>query len=184
VPYLELLKNHIDITRLPFSDRDSRLLIFQTPGQSRLYVKVADRMTGIEPGIESYLKRPPLINDISLVDGHREPLDFEVSSTPYQLTFHTRAGDFALAFQDLQTLSWRIPPGVKAGLRFHVSPQYWRQTQAGGTFKSIRNVTYYANGQVVHNQITPIETRRPGEAETGRQFPDSPRHPVPASPRA
>ncbi len=58
MPYLELLKNHIDITRLPFSDRDSRLLVFQTPGQSRLYVKVADRMTGIEPGIESYLKCP------------------------------------------------------------------------------------------------------------------------------
>ncbi len=59
MPYLELLKNHIDITQIPFSDRDSRLLIFQMPGQSRLYVKLADRLTGIEPGIESYLTRPP-----------------------------------------------------------------------------------------------------------------------------
>jgi putative isomerase len=157
LPYLELLKDRIDITRLPFSDRDSRLLIFQTSGQSRLYVKVADRMTGIEPGIESYLTRPPLINDLCLVDGRGTPLEFEVSSTPYQLAFHTRLGDFGLAFQDIQTLSWLIPPGARAGLRFHVSPQYWQQTQAGGTFKSIRNVTYYANGQIVHNQITPEE---------------------------
>ncbi len=157
MPYLDLLKNHIDITHLPFSDRDSRLLVFQTPGQSRLYVKLADRLTGIEPGIESYRTRPPFIKDVCLVDGYGVPLAFQVASTPYQLTFHTRLGDFALAFQDQRTLSWRIPPGVRAGLSFHVSPQYWAQTLDGGTFKSVRNVTYHANGKIVHNQITPEE---------------------------
>jgi len=155
LPYLELLKNHIDITRLPFSDRGSRLLIFKTPSQSRLYIKLAERLTRIEPGIESYLQRPPFIEDICLVDGDGTPLDFEVTSTPYLLTFHTQVGNFSLVFQDHCTLSWHMPTNVKAGLRFHVSPQYWQRTKEGGTFKSIRNVAYHSNAKIIHNKITP-----------------------------
>lgn len=155
MPYLDLLKNHIDISKLPFSDRGSRLLVFQAPGQSRLYVKLAERLTGLESDLEAYLKRPPFIKDICLVDGQNKPLEFTVMATPYQLTFHTGLGDFGLVFQDRRTLSWKIPPRVNAGLRFHVLPQYWQKTEEGGTFKSIRNVTYTTNGKVVHNQIVP-----------------------------
>ena len=32
-PYLDLLENYIDITRVPFSDRGSRLLVFKHPEQ-------------------------------------------------------------------------------------------------------------------------------------------------------
>jgi putative isomerase len=45
LPYIELMKDRIDITKLPFSDRGSRLLIFQESGKSRLYVKLAERLT-------------------------------------------------------------------------------------------------------------------------------------------
>jgi putative isomerase len=155
MPYLELLKNHIDISRVPFSDRGSRLLIFKTAGQSSLYLKLAERLTGIEPGLESYRHRPPLMRDIRLVDEHAEPLDFEVAATPYQLTFHTRIGDFGLVFQDKRTLSWNLPAGVKAGLHFHVSPQHWQKSQDGGAFKSIRNVAYQTNGHIEQNEIIP-----------------------------
>ncbi len=50
MPYLELLNNKIDITKVTFSDRDSRSLIFKTPRQNWLYIKVADRLTGIGQG--------------------------------------------------------------------------------------------------------------------------------------
>ena len=155
MPYLDLLKNHIDITKLPFSDRGSRLLIFQTPGQSRLFLKLAERLTEIEAGIESYLSRPPFIQDICLVDGKGAPLEFTVTTTPYRLTFHTQIGDFGLVFQDRRTLSWSLPSRIKSGLRFHVSPQFWQRTTDGGAFKFIRNVTYQTNGKVVQNRITP-----------------------------
>jgi putative isomerase len=155
LPYLDLLTNHIDIAKLPFSDRGSRLLIFQTPGQNRLYLKLAERLTEMEPGFEAYLNRPPFIKEICLVDEQSTPLDFTITATPYLLTFHTRVGDFGLAFQDRRTLSWSIPPHVKAGLHFHVSPQHWQKTTDGGTFQSVRNVTYQSNGKIVHNQITP-----------------------------
>jgi putative isomerase len=155
LPYIELMKDRIDITKLPFSDRGSRLLIFQESGKSRLYVKLAERLTGVEPGAESYLHRPPFIKEICLIDEGGIPLDFQITSTPYLLTLHTQVGDFGLVFQDRRTLSWRIPSSVKAGLRFHVSPQYWHKTQEGGTFKSIRNVSYQTNGKIIRNQITP-----------------------------
>ena len=155
MPYLELLENQIDITKLPFSDRGSRLMVFQIPGQSHLYVKLAERLTGIEPGPESYLKRPPFIQNIIFIDGDGEPLDFTVTTTPYMLTFHTQIGDFGLVFQDRRTLSLKVPPNVKAGMRFHVSPQHWQKTSDGGTFKSVRNVTYQTNGKIAYNRISP-----------------------------
>jgi len=58
-PHLDLLRNHIDITRVPFSDRGSRLLVFKYPNTDRLYVKLAERLTAIQPGLETYRFRPP-----------------------------------------------------------------------------------------------------------------------------
>ena len=155
MPYIELLKNHIDITHIPFSDRGSRLLVFKSKNKSRLYVKLAERLTGIEPNIEAYLQRPPFITDISLIDEHGTPLDFELTTTPWCLTFQTKIGEFALVFQDRRTLAWRTPPSSTAGLRFHVSPQYWHKNDIGGTFKAIRNVTYHTNGEIQRNKIKP-----------------------------
>jgi putative isomerase len=154
-PYLNLLRNHIDITRVPFSDRGSRLLVFQIPDQSRLLVKLAERLTELQPDIEAYLRRPPFIRDLCLVDEAGETLEFEVETSPHILYFRTRLGDFGLTFQDSQTLAFGLPPRVTAGLRFHVSPQYWEQTEHGGVFKSVRNLAYASNGETVRNQITP-----------------------------
>jgi len=153
--YLSLLRNHIDITRVPFSDRGSRLLVFQKPGQSQLLVKLAERLTQVHPDIEAYLRRPPFIRDLCLVDGEGEVLEFEVETSPPTLYFRTRLGDFGLAFQDRQTLTFGLPPQVTAGLRFHVSPQYWEKTEQGGGFRAVRNLTYACNGEAIHNRITP-----------------------------
>jgi glycogen debranching enzyme len=156
-PYLNLLRNHIDITRVPFSDRGSRLLINQKPGESRLVVKLAERLTGLDPDIEAYLNRPPFIRDLSLIDEFGEVLDFDLIARPHVLYFHTRLGEFALVFQDRRTLSFGIPPQTTAGICFFASPQYWRKNDFGGTFKAVRNLTYASNGEIVNNQISPSE---------------------------
>lgn len=155
--YLNLLRNHIDITRVPFSDRGSRLLVFQEAGASRLLVKLAERLTGLEPDIEAYLRRPPFIRDITLLDAAGQALEFEVTTQPQVVYFRTRLGEFGLVYQDRRTLSFGLPPDETAGVCFHVSPQYWQRTQQGGMFKSVRNVTYTSNCSVIHNKITPEE---------------------------
>jgi putative isomerase len=152
---LELLKNHIDLTRVPFSDRGSRLLVFQTAGASSLLVKLAERLTSIQPDIEAYLHRPPFLSSLCLLDDQREPLEFSVTTYPHLVIFHTRIGDFCLAFQGEQILSFGMPDGMMAGIRFHVAPQYWEQNEIGGMFRSVRNLTYTTNGQIALNFIRP-----------------------------
>ncbi len=156
-PYLSLLRNHIDITRVPFSDRGSRLLIFQETQASKLFIKLAERLTTITPDIEAYLRRPPFINDLVLIDENRDPLEFEAMTRPNVIYFRTTLGDFGLVFQDVRTISFGMPHGIVAGIRFHVSPQFWERTDQGGVFKSVRNVTYHTNGDVVRNEIRPEE---------------------------
>jgi glycogen debranching enzyme len=69
--------------------------------------------------------------------------------------FNTELGDFGLTFLDDQTLAFGLPPGKTVGIKFHVSPQFWKTTEQGGEFKSIRNLSYDTNGEIVENQIFP-----------------------------
>ncbi|MBN1219989.1 MAG: hypothetical protein JXM69_13765 [Anaerolineae bacterium] len=153
-PYLNLLRNQIDITRVPFSDRGSRLLVLQASGQNQLLVKLAERLTNLQPDIEAYLRRPPLIRDLCLIDEKGEMLAFEIESYPHVLYLRTRLGDFSLTFQDTRTLSFGLPSQVTAGIKLHVSPQFCGETSTGGVFKSVRNVAYASNGKIIRNQIS------------------------------
>ena len=154
-PHLNLLRNRLDFSRVPFSDRGSRLLVFQVPDESRMLVKLAERLTSVEPGIEAYLRRPPFIRELGFIDENEDPLEFEVVTYPHILYFKTRLGDFGLTFQDSQTLSFGLPPDQKVGIEFHVSPQFWRENDDGGEFKSVRNLAYTTNGEPSCNKITP-----------------------------
>lgn len=153
--YLHLLRNHIDITQVPFSDRGSRLLVQQHEGRSSLFIKLAERLTHIHPDIEAYLHRPPFIRDLSLIDADGNPLDFTVQTYPHIVRLNTDLGEFGLVFQDARTLAFGVPPNVAAGVRFHVQPQMWQTLQGGGVFKSVRNLAYTSNSEAVHNEIEP-----------------------------
>jgi hypothetical protein len=153
---LKLLTNRIDVTQVPFSDRGSRLLVYQVPGRSRLLIKLAERLTGLQPGLDTYRRRQPFIHSFSLVDEAGEELDFEeVVTTPHALCFRTRLGDFHLVFQDEHVLSLGLPNRTTAGIRFRVSPQFWEETESGGVFKSVRNLAYASDGKCARNEITP-----------------------------
>ncbi len=155
--YLDLLTNHIDISQAAFSDRGSRLLVFRQPHQSSLVVRLAERLIQLDADVEAYLRRPPFIQELRLLDGAGQPLNFEVTSHPHCLQFSTRLGEFGLVFQNERTLSFGLPAGASAGLRFRVFPQYWANTLWGGRFISVRNVVYTSSAEVLVNQITPVE---------------------------
>jgi putative isomerase len=152
--FLLLLENRIHIERVPFSDRGSRLLVYRDTRQPHaLYVKLGERLTSVQPGLSTYRSRPPYITDICLVDGDGQPLAFEVTTYPHALVFQTLVGEFVLAFQDIETLSFGVPFGVAAGIRFTVSPHMARHDAIGGEFKTVRNCAYSTNGHVVLNSI-------------------------------
>lgn len=153
---LSLLKNQIDITRVPFSDRGSRILVFQHLNRPCLYVKLAERLIHVEPGIESYLRRPPFMDELCLTDEQGQVLDFDLITSPEVLEFGTRIGSFLLAFQDSSTLVFGLPANTTAGIRFHINSTHWHKTESGGSVRHVRNISYeILNGQVQENRMTP-----------------------------
>ncbi len=152
---LSLLRNKIDAKKVPFSDRGSRLLVLQNMDSYGFYVKLAERLTTIQPDIEAYLRRPPFIQDLFLLDENGDELEFTVTTYPHIVHLQTDIGDFALVFQDEKTIIVGLPPQSTAGIRFHVQPQFWETNEGGGVFKAVRNLNYTSNGVTVLNEITP-----------------------------
>jgi putative isomerase len=157
VDYLNVLTNHIDISKAAFSDRGSRLLVFRNPHQNSLFVRLAERLIQLDADVEAYLRRPPFIQNLCLIDQDGSILDFEVTTHPHCLQLMTRLGEINLVFQNERTLSFGLPANLSAGLRFRVFPQYWSTTPWGGRIISVRNVVFATTGQALHNQITPVE---------------------------
>jgi putative isomerase len=133
------------------------MLVFQSPRKNRLLIKLAERLTRLQPDIDAYRHRPPFIRGLSLIDAGGNSLDFGIEVQPHALSFSTELGEFGLVFQDRWTLSFGLPSQVTAGVRFHVSPQFWEETERGGAFKAVRNLTYASNGEPVRNRIIPDE---------------------------
>ncbi|MFN2232628.1 MAG: MGH1-like glycoside hydrolase domain-containing protein, partial [Anaerolineales bacterium] len=154
-PYLSLLRNQIDITRVPFSDRGSRLLVYQHVNSTKFYIKLAERILGLESDLEAYLQRKPFIDNLTLIDEDENELDLSLVTSPQSLNIQTNIGEFGIVFQDLRTISIGIPENQTTGLRFHVRPMVWHNTDNGGELKSIRNLGYSTNGEIIKNQILP-----------------------------
>jgi putative isomerase len=153
-PYLLGLENRIRLERIPFSDRGSRLLLYRERRQpDTLYLKLAERLTALTPGLSSYRSRPPFIPRLRLVDGDGRPVAFETTTYPHALVFQTTLGEFRCVFQDDQTLSFGLPAGVACGISFTVVPDLARPDARGGEFKSVRNCAYSSNGNLVLNQF-------------------------------
>jgi len=157
VAYLPLLRNRINIKKVPFSDRGSRLLVMQDERDDCFSVKLAERLTSLQPAIDAYRQRPPFIQRLFLIDGEGQPLHFETITTPQVVHLLTELGEFAIVFQDRKTIALGLPPEIKAGIRFHVQPQFWEVNDGGGVFRAVRNLSYTSNSQTVINQIMPDE---------------------------
>ncbi len=54
---LDTLRNRIDISRVPFSDRGSRILLCQQDEQPRLTLRLAERLVDLHPGLETHRAR-------------------------------------------------------------------------------------------------------------------------------
>lgn len=155
--YLALLRNHIDTTRVPFSDRGSRLLLFRYPEKDAFYIKLAERLTQLDDNNEAYLNRPAFIQNLSLIDAEGNGLECRVTSNPHCLHTRTQIGYFDIVFEDLHTIAFGLPKNKVCGLRFQVFPQYWQTSNQGGKFISIRNLVYNTTGEILRNKITPFE---------------------------
>ena len=151
---LALLEDQIDVTRVPFSTRGSRLLVFKYSDRDQLYIKLAERLTAVQPGLDIYRFRPPYIQDLCFIDGDGMPLSFRMTTLPHALMFRTRLGTFVLTFERTDTVAIGLPRGGTAGIRFRVSTQMWQQSVNGGSLKAVRNLAYRTNGELLVNELS------------------------------
>lgn len=153
---LDYLHNKIDICKEPFSDIGSRLLVFQKPEKCELFIKLAERLTGLEPGLGTYLFRPPFIQDLYFVDNNGIPLDYKLSTSPDCLKFETEYGLFQMVFQDAETILIGLPDDETVGIHFIVYHSNYKLSEFGAEIKNVKNFSYKTNAEIKKNVMEPV----------------------------
>ncbi len=157
-PYLELLKNRINLRQIPFSDRGSRLLIFRS--NQHLQVRLAERWFKLDQQLASYRQRPPLIDHWQFTDGEGQTLDFKLITYPHRLDFQTSVGIFSLAFVDTETLMLVLPSGP-CGITFTAAMDQSQTDRRGGVLRLTgnirRNISYTTNARLLLNTVEPLD---------------------------
>lgn len=117
-PYLEILKNRVNLHRVPFSDRGSRLMLFRTNDQ--LSIRLAERWFKLDNQLSGYRKRKPIVGDWALTDAGGKVLSFTTTTYPHCVEIANANGIYNLVFVDQETLLLTLPAGIH-GVRFRVS---------------------------------------------------------------
>jgi putative isomerase len=157
--YLNLLKNRINLHQIPFSERGSRLLIFQKNGY--LTFRLAERWFKREGQLAAYRHRPPLIDQWLFMDVDGNPLETNVTTYPHRIDFETRIGTFSLAFVDIETVLITLPR-AQCMIKFNANLDKIQIDRRGGVLRLTgdirRNVAYTTNARIVSHLATPLGT--------------------------
>lgn len=157
--YLNLLKDRIDLRQIPFSERGSRLLIFQS--NNHLTFRLAERWFKREGQLAAYRKRPPLIDEWMFTDGEGNPLDLKLTTYPHRLDFETRIGTFTLAFVDTESVLITLP-STECSIKFNANLDKIQTDRRGGVLRLTgdirRNVAYTTNARIVSHATAALGT--------------------------
>ncbi|MBX3086307.1 MAG: hypothetical protein KF716_32020 [Anaerolineae bacterium] len=148
------LHNRIDLVNIPFTDRGSRIMLFQH-GDS-LSFRLAERWTKWENEVGHYRQRPPIIDDFRFVDEQGNTVPFTRDTQPYKASMCTSIGNFDWTFIDTETLYLRLPAG-RYQLVFEVRGDRGQIDSRGGTFHGKRSVAYTTNAHIVQNSIKQLD---------------------------
>jgi Mannosylglycerate hydrolase MGH1-like glycoside hydrolase domain len=158
-PYLTLLRNRINLRSIPFSDRSSRVLVFQN--NHKLSIRLAERWFKREGLLSAYRQRPPIIDEWCFTDSEAKRLDFVMETFPHCIVMHTQVGTFTIAFLDNETLIIRLPPG-RFGISFQANLDIAHTDRRGGILRLSgdirRNIAYTTNAHIIKNSIEPLDT--------------------------
>ena len=157
--YLNLLKDRINLRQIPFSERGSRLLIFQS--DQHLTFRLAERWFKREGQLSAYRKRAPLIDQWVFTDGEGKPLELKLTTYPHRIDFETRIGTFTLAFVDTETVLITLP-AAPCGIKFNANLDKIQTDRRGGVLRLTgdirRNVAYTTNARIVSHVTTAFGT--------------------------
>ncbi len=153
-PYLDLLKNRINLTGIPFSERGSRLMVFRV--NQHFSIRLAERWFKTDQQLAGYRTRPPIVDDLFFTDETGAALEMQTTTYPHRVDCHTRLGDFTLAYADSETLILTLPPGT-CGLAFVAHLDQCTPDRRGGVLRLTgdirRNIAYTTNGRIVQHEV-------------------------------
>jgi len=155
---LNQLKNRIDLSEIPFSERGSRLLFFKE--NQHFTIRLAERWTKVSRRLSDYRQRPSLVDHLTLEDQTGNPLPVEVTSYPDSIEVRTPIGLFEFLFQDSETICTILPP-VVCGISFHARLDNCQVDRRGGILRLTgdirRNIAYTTNAKILENTTNSAE---------------------------
>lgn len=151
---LELLRNRINLREIPFTERGSRLLLYQD--NDHFLIRLAERWFKRSGQLSAYRHRPPLIEQLCFTDAQGTPLALRLTTYPHRLDALTACGVFTIAFLDSETLIIRLPPG-KVGLCFQANVDQAQTDRRGGVLRLTgeirRSIAYTTNAHIRTNAL-------------------------------
>ncbi|HMN11413.1 MAG TPA: trehalase family glycosidase [Bellilinea sp.] len=158
--YFDFLYNFIDITKVPFTARGSRLLV----------MKSADGLVirqSREPRIAESKSAPDfqsdLLSNLKFRDEFGDELPVVVQSQPHILNLETKLGEMVLVFEDTETILLSLPEN-SIRIEFEVSLRHakadWRGAEFTNTGVDRFRMAYTTNKPILGNSITKIENDR------------------------
>ncbi len=151
--FLMLLKDRIDLTHIPFSDRMARIMLFRR-GDS-FHIRLAERWEKQETMLGNYHQRNPIVNAVRLIGPDGEPLPFKLTTYPHQLVFDTPLGPVECAFADPETLYFALP-SRPIGFCFMVQADRAATDRRGATFHGVRNTACTFNVGLQRSHVTEL----------------------------
>lgn len=156
-PYLELLKNRINLRQIPFSDRGSRLLVFRS--DDHFQVRLAERWYKADQNLSGYRERGPLIDEWGFTDAEGRPLAFNLTTYPQRIDCQTDSGVFSMTFVDSETILVVLPRGI-IGINFTAAMDQKQSDRRGGVLRLTgnirRNIAYTTNARILRNEIEAV----------------------------
>ncbi|HEX6818614.1 MAG TPA: trehalase family glycosidase [Ktedonobacterales bacterium] len=146
-PFLSLLKNRITLDPVPFTERDSRILITRRPdGGLRVALAEYEREPSDNAPIPAW--------HFTGADG--EPLACDYITYPHAVLCRTATGTFSITFLDATTLLVALPEG-RSGIILQTQTEQARTTTHGGELQrcgaSPWYLTYATNATLLQNEI-------------------------------
>lgn len=158
-PYLEILKNRINLYNVPFSDRGARLMTFRT--NNHLSVRLAERWFKLDNQLSGYRKREPILSEWALTDAEGNVLPFTTTTYPHCVEISNTNGLYHLVFVDQETLLLTLPAGVH-GVRFRASMVDEVHKDRRGAVLRLnrairRSIAYTSDAHILAHDVTTVQ---------------------------
>lgn len=158
-PYLAQLKDRIDLSKIPFSERGSRLLLFRD--NQHFSIRMAERWTKVSQTVADYRYRPSLIEQLILEDENGIPLPLQVTTYPDIVEVWTPVGLFEFLFLDAETICLLLPPTL-CKLSFHARLDNCQLDRRGGILRLTgdirRNIAFTTNARILSNRHASVDS--------------------------